>query len=98
MSDTTNIIMGDDEFILYIRKNYENCTTVNNILGRQISEWFKELSIGVFKKDVPCYWDIDSNMMIGPIKLPETAAQFCFPRNLLPDLYTKLDQLGSHHK
>lgn len=41
----SKIKMGDDEFILYIRKNYPNCTMLNNTLGSLISKWFKDRSV-----------------------------------------------------
>jgi transcriptional regulator with XRE-family HTH domain len=95
---STRINMGNDEFILYIRKNRPNCTTGNDRLGRLIWEWIekrdgtaKQLNDG---KSMPCSWN-DTGAHIGETKLPKTATQFEFERNLLPELYYHLDALGS---
>src|SRR5271156_3049749 len=37
-----NIRKGNDEFILYIRKNYRNCPTSNDVLGRAIWVWISK--------------------------------------------------------
>lgn len=94
----TKITMGNDEFILYIRKSHTNCTTSNDRLGRLIWEWIeehdaiaKQLNDG---KSMPCSWT-DTGAHIGETKLPKTATQFEFQRNLLPELYDHLDALGS---
>jgi len=85
--------MGDDEFILYIRKHHPNCNQYSNILARQISEWFKEYGISPYEKNVKSKWDIIGEN-IDPQILPKTAALFEFDKNLLPDLFEKLDELG----
>ena len=95
---STAVQMGNDEFILYIRKNHTNCATSNDRLGRLIWEWIerrdataKQLNDG---KSMPCSWT-DTGAHIGETKLPKTATQFEFERNLLPELYDHLDALGS---
>ena len=93
MDKISTIIMGDDEFILYIRKHHPNCNQFSNILAKQISSWFKEHSIEPFKNNVPSKWDIIGKN-IDPQILPKTAAMFEFDRNLLPKLFDKLDELG----
>jgi|ERR1700679_2296547 transcriptional regulator with XRE-family HTH domain len=94
----TSISMGNDEFILYIRKNYPNCTTTNDQLGKRIWVWIKDRdeSAGKANKEeaVPCFWG-DSAANIGETKLPQKATQFYFERSLLPSLYDLLDALGS---
>ena len=40
--------MGNDEFILYIRKNY-NCSLTNDRLGRMIGNWIYIANYNVFK-------------------------------------------------
>ena len=89
------IIMGNDEFILYIRKNYRNCSTVNSQLGKKIWIWITEHDANskqIFE-DQESEWgsDFDNNQGTG---LPKTATQFEFNRDLLPDLYGYLDVLG----
>jgi transcriptional regulator with XRE-family HTH domain len=95
---STRIQMGNDEFILYIRKNHTSCTTSNDRIGRLTWEWIerrdataKQLNDG---KSMPCSWT-DTGAHIGETKLPKTATQFEFERNLLPELYDHLAALGS---
>lgn len=94
----TRIKMGNDEFILYIRKNHEACITSNDRLGRLIWEWIVGRDKNAIQlnegKSVPCFW-ADQGAHIGEIKLPKTATQFELERNLLPALYEYLDALGS---
>lgn len=100
----SKIKMGDDEFILYIRKNYPNCTMLNNTLGSLISKWFKDRSVFVEdrNRDILCHWntrDDGGNKLdkVDGLLLPETATQFEFDRGLLPQLYSYLDQLGRNN-
>lgn len=91
---STKIQMGNDEFILYIRKTSKNCNLVNNDLGKKIWEWIlsKDDTAIEVRKDEPCLWG-DDTPNTGPKKLPKTASQFEFNRALLPDLYDFLDTL-----
>jgi transcriptional regulator with XRE-family HTH domain len=95
---STSIQMGNDEFILYIRKNYRNCATSNVDLGKRIWTWIKERDATAAKvgkeEAVPCIWG-DTAANIGETKLPIWATQFQFERSLLPSLYDLLDALGS---
>jgi len=95
---STSIQMGNDEFILYIRKNYPGCATSNDQLGRRIWEWIRERDATAGRafeeKSVPCFWG-DSAANIGEKKLPQKATQFHFDRSLLPSLYDLLDALGT---
>jgi hypothetical protein len=64
---TGRIIMGDDEFILYIRKQYPECTEANPRLGRLIWERLRSLDPTAEKspeRPVACYWG-DSGAFIG---------------------------------
>lgn len=92
------ITMGNDEFILYIRKNY-NCSLTNDRLGRMIGKWILENSKGISKRndiehDIPCLWqqNIRAKKTYGT-RLPRTASQITFNRNILPKLYDYLDFL-----
>ncbi len=96
------ITMGNDEFILYIRKNY-NCSLTNDRLGRMIWKWMLDNSKGINKKNdivhnVPCLWqrNIRAKKTYG-IRLPRTASQITFNRILLPKLYDYLDLLGKSY-
>jgi hypothetical protein len=89
--------MGNDEFILYIRKQYPNCQINTKDLGRFIWEWILEndLSARQVIEDMPCFWETkDGAKNICEKKLPKTATQFEFKRILLPVLYDYLDYLG----
>ena len=90
---STKIKMGNDEFILYIRKT-SKCTTSTQQLGRQIWEWLRDNGAQKIYNELPqpCYW---GNMgdFIDEERLPMTATQFEFDRDLLPKLYEHLDVL-----
>ncbi len=90
-----SISMGNDKFILYIRKRYPDCSITNEHLGRCIWAWMQEHDLTAEKStvDEACYWG-NSGSFIAPQQLPKTATQFGFDRAILPDLYTFLDHLG----
>lgn len=94
MRDT--IIMGNDEFILYIRKQNKSCSTSTKELGKKIWIWIESqdpTAKQVFE-DMPCLWESSTNAKnIDPSILPKTATQFEFKRSLLPELYSYLDSL-----
>lgn len=92
------ITMGNDEFILYIRKNY-NCSLTNDRIGRMTWKWILENSKGINKekdivRNVPCLWQRARVRKTYGIRLPRTASQITFNRRLLPKLYTFLDEIG----
>ena len=93
----TSIQMGNDEFILYIRKNHPDCAISNDDLGKKIWKWINESDADVkaekVRDDEACLWGKDA-ANIGETKLPKTAAQFRFESTLLPSLYEHLDALG----
>ena len=90
---STKIRMGNDEFILYIRKTSE-CEKSNDHLGREIWKWLRNKGAKKLfdEKPQPCYWETN-----GPStdekKLPQDATQFEFDRAILSELYTFLDEL-----
>jgi len=90
-----SIIMGNDEFILYSRKQYPDCTISNDALGRSIWRWLRaaEPQARKLTEDEPCYWG-NSGTFIADTRLPKTATQFSFDSNVLPRLYAFLDRLG----
>ena len=58
MATQTKIRMGNDEFILYIRKWHPNCITVTKDLGKKIWIWLRKR--GATKcpiKPEHSYWD-----------------------------------------
>jgi len=95
---STNITMGNDEFILYIRKIHPACSKTNDDLGQRIWKWIEKHDTTAQQiddgKSVPCYWG-HTGTHIGETKLPKTAAQFQFESKLLPELYDHLDELGT---
>lgn len=97
------IQMGNDEFILYIRKleqqkkaaNIPVTSQSNEVLGRKIWEWLRDNKDASAKKtieDQPCFWDIQG-VNINAKLLPKTATQFLFDRKILEQLYDFLDTL-----
>lgn len=94
----STITMGNDEFILYIRKNY-NCTLTNDRIGRLVWKWLKENSKGINKtrdieRNIPCLWQNSGARKTYGYRLPRTASQMTLNRKILPKLYTFLDELG----
>ena len=89
------VTMGNDEFILYIRKRYPDCRQRNSDLGHQIWVWIQDADGNAAKagEDRQCLWG-EVGPHIGDHLLPKTATQFTFRRDLLPDLYAYLDTLG----
>ena len=93
--------MGNDEFILYIRKNY-NCSLTNDRIGRLVWKWIRENSKGISKekdivKHVPCLWQGARIRKTYGMGLPRTASQMTFNRKLLPKLYSFLDEVGEKY-
>jgi hypothetical protein len=83
------IKMGNDEFILYIRKNSTNCNIPNNRLGRLIWVWLRKNGATKIAENQKCYWGKHAGN-IGNFNLPKTSAQFEFNRSVLPELFTYL--------
>lgn len=89
----SRIKMGNDEFILYLRKN--NLAVGKNTanLGKSIWEWLQANTHEPSKVDnCECYWGAEGEF-IDALKLPKTATQFSFDRSKLPALYDYLDTL-----
>lgn len=89
----SQIEMGNDEFILYVRKRGGGQGVPNNQLGKQIWIWIRDNIPG--SKPIgeqPCDWGKVAPG-VAPDALPKTATQFAFERSRLPDLYTFLDTL-----
>jgi hypothetical protein len=83
------ITMGNDEFILYIRKN-SHTTKTNDVLGREIWNWIKSNDPSAKEMNPqPCRWG-NTGAFIADDNLPKTATQFEFDIRLLIDLYTFL--------
>lgn len=95
MRDT--IKMGNDEFILFVRKQNTNNSMPNDRLGRKIWEWIEANDKGVarqLKPEMQCLWENNSDSRNIDCKLlPKTATQFEFSRDLLPELYLFLETI-----
>lgn len=93
----TDITLGNDELILYIRKNHPGCSITNDQLGKRIWTWIRDQDPSASKAGagapVPCLWG-SSAQHLGERALPLTATQLSFARDLLPSLYDLLDDLG----
>ncbi|MDX9791294.1 MAG: hypothetical protein RBT61_10725 [Candidatus Kapabacteria bacterium] len=81
------IQMGNDEFILYIRKN-SHTTKTNDVLGREIWNWIKKNDPTATEiiKNQDCHWG-NSGSFIADDNLPKTSTQFEFDIRLLISLY-----------
>jgi len=88
----TKITMGNDEFILYIRKWHPSCVKTTKDLGKEIWIWLREK--GAIKSPIKpkhSYWD--KSAKVNKDMLPKHATQFEFDRSILPALYNYLDTL-----
>ena len=88
------IQMGNDEFILYVRKHSKDCTKSTRELGRRIWLWIRDNDSNARKyiESQPCLWE-DTGLFVSEHNLPKTATQFIFDRALLPRLYDYLDTM-----
>lgn len=92
------IKMGNDEFILYIRKQHKTCKKGTKHLGREIWKWLRRHGGEKVHPDpMHCMWHSEPSQLafVTEDRLPNDATQFIFDRSLLPALYDRLDELGS---
>lgn len=90
----TKITMGNDEFILYIRKKTSNCSFSNDQLGKMIWIWLRDRGASKTEEDRNSEWGKDADN-INKDGLPKTATQFEFDREMLPDVYNYLDEIAN---
>jgi hypothetical protein len=90
-----SIVIGNDEFILYVRKHNQACKLDNETLGKQICEKIKSLdpNAKIVEENKASYWDLHG-VSVAKDKLPATSAQMEFDREILPKLYDFLDQVS----
>lgn len=88
-----SIKMGNDEFILYCRKQHRGDDKSTAQLGKLIWEWIRDKADGkkVGKRE-NCEWGDEADN-VSAAGLPYTATQFEFDRDKLPALYSYLDSL-----
>ncbi len=88
------IEMGNDQFILYVRKNLPQCAITNDQLGKRIWVWIRDQDPAATQLNhAPALWG-DTAENLGELGLPKTATQFQMDRSLLPALFDMLDSLG----
>lgn len=85
--------MGNDEFILYIRKT-SGCKIPTDQLGKAIWIWLRDNDAKKYPTEmtceIECLWGAEADN-VSELGLPKTATQFIFDRDLLPKLYDFLD-------
>lgn len=86
------IIMGNDETILYVRKNCPASNLSTAQIGRKVWVWIRRHGGQKEQANVPCRWGNSGNF-INNMALPKTATQFRFNPTLLPQLYSFLNTL-----
>lgn len=90
------IKMGNDEFILYVRKQNKGCKLTTPVLGKRIWEWIRENDLNAVEVevDMPCMWgEYINEKVVDKLQLPKTATQFEFRIDLLPRLYKYLTSI-----
>jgi len=87
-----NLIMGNDEFILHIRKKSNRSKYDNDYLGKIIWENIKTLDPDavIIEKDQKCFWGSEGEN-INARMLPKTATQFKFNMAILVRIYEFID-------
>jgi len=91
---SARIRMGNDEFILHIRKHYA-CAMRNPQLGERIATWLRENADGVVvRESQPAVWG-EEIAACDELRLPKTAAVLEFRREALPALYAYLADLAT---
>lgn len=94
-NERREIRMGNDEFILYVRKWNRDCRLSTIVLGKKTWIWIRAHDRGAVKDpemEQACRWGSDGSF-VNASNLPEKATQFRFRRDLLPELYDFLDSL-----
>ena len=93
------MIMGNDEFILHIRKHYPQCQLRTDNLGKRIYQWIHQAdpNARIVEENATCYWGSEGDF-VSDHKLPKTAAQISFDPNILPQLFNFLNDLGNQNE
>ena len=84
--------MGNDDLILYVRKQHRGCTIGNLQLGKSI--WARIQQDGgrkVSDSQASLWSDTPQGRSSGLLLV---STQFEFRRSMLPELFTYLDSLG----
>jgi hypothetical protein len=90
------IQMGNDEFILHIRKRFQSCEMTNDQIGKAIWQWLRDNdeNARIVERDEPCRWG-NFPEITSERALPKTATQFRFSIETLPRLYRFIGDLAT---
>ena len=85
------IKIGNDELILWLRKNKKASDVENILLGRKIVELITKLGGKLDKENERSLWADDmSETSMGKLKIPITSQQYIVDTGILPAIYEKL--------
>jgi len=87
----SNIKIGADELILWLRKNNKRADDSNIKLGKNIHDLIVDQLDGkLIEGDKPCVWDMNNEEIVNELFLPKTAAQYSLRVDAISRLYTIL--------
>jgi len=86
-----NILIGSDELILWIRKNFNNIKITNDKIGKKIHDIivvdFKGIQI---EEDKQCIWSTSDKETVNENRLPKTAAQYSISLLRINEVYERI--------
>jgi hypothetical protein len=86
------IIIGADEFILWLRKNGKATNDINIQLGKRILNLIEALGGMKYLDNQESFWDIGLTARnVNDLALPKTSEQYRIPIGILPDIYREID-------
>ena len=92
---STEITIGADELILWLRKNRKQEETTTIQLGRKIVELMEKLGVDIEKdiiRDKESFWaNTDKDKNIGEYGLPKTSAQYKIGIDKISKLYEAIN-------
>ena len=91
----TDIRIGADELILWLRKNERARGIRNDDLGKRLREIIERNHGRLDREDVPVHWDCrEDSRNIAPsgLGLPQTAAQYTISTDSIGRVYEELLQ------
>lgn len=89
----TQIKIGADELILWLRKNGKASEISNEVLGEKIRKLIEDELIGRKLEVLPCFWYNKAvDEFAGKFKLPEHATQYEIDVIKLPELFNELNR------
>ncbi len=86
-----NILIGSDELILWIRKNFYNINITNDKLGKKIHEIIEVVCQGcLIEEDKQCIWATSDKETVNENRLPKTAAQYSVSLSHIQEVYERI--------